>query len=279
MKDEMIVARIIPTANRNFDSKKAFALLNRLTEIWPKEEKVRFITTCGGFIQFEFPWEKFLSKTQREKEALKQVLIKAARKEINTWLNGALKNKLKKISRYLTIGIDSREEQKYGGRHIELVALVDLKNNTMYFTGKSLPTNSQERKLIREENLKSHFVESAYGKVMLLGCHDLNFFNPRGIATARGWRKSTRNRYIKLAKKFKPKYVIQHPHYTDSNHIWKNGWAEMMNKLSSVVFYCSAWKYGPGRPRQKLGKVLNATTNKPDNVINFYYDLWLSKID
>jgi hypothetical protein len=276
MKGEMIAARIIPKANKVFDSKKSFALLNKLTEIWPKGEKVKFITTCGGFIHFKFPWEKFVSKIQGEKEILKQ-----ARKEIKRELKGDLRNKLKKISRYLTIGIDAMEEQKYGGRHIELVVWIDLKKNTMHFTGKSLPTNWQERRLIREENLESHFVKSAYGNIMLLGCHDLNFFNPRGIATARRWRRCMRNKFIKMAKDFKPKYVIQHPHYTDSNHIWKNGWAEMMHELNSVMFYCSTWKYGQfknGRPRQKLDKVLNATTNRPDNVINFYFNLGLNKI-
>ena len=82
-----------------------------------------------------------------------------------------------------------------------MVCLIDLKNYEFHWTGKSYPIPNQEKELVRIVNLKSHFlILEDIGKVMILGCHDLNIFNPRSDKNAEGWRKKVKEDFKELAK-------------------------------------------------------------------------------
>ena len=128
---------------------------------------------------------------------------------------------------YITIGIDSQKDKislnnlSIQQPHVELVALIDLKTDKYYWTGKSYPTTGQENGLIRISDIGTHFIELPVGKVMILGCHDLNAFSPRGkVTTKKKWRKKIREEIINKTQEEKPKIVLHHPHTTDSSRIW-----------------------------------------------------------
>lgn len=116
-------------------------------------------------------------------------------------LDDDLRKRLNQYTDYLTIGIDSYKNKislsnvSIRQPHVEIVTLLDLKTNKYYLTGKSYPTPGQENGLVRFQDLKTHFVDLPIGKVLILGCHDLNVFNPRGTATTKKkWRKDIREK-------------------------------------------------------------------------------------
>jgi len=100
---------------------------------------------------------------------------------------------LREVTDYITLGVDSYKEKISTTRnyinqpHIELVFLVDLKNNKFYWTGKSYPASGQQNGLVRITDLKSHFLDLNVGKLMILGCHDLMMFSNRN------WKKILEN--------------------------------------------------------------------------------------
>ncbi|MBP9043302.1 MAG: hypothetical protein KBG49_07420 [Spirochaetes bacterium] len=153
------------------------------------------------------------------------------------------------ITDYITLGIDSYKEkisttQNYISElHVELVYLVDLQNDKIYWTGKSYPTSSQEKGLVRISNLESHFFDlSDVGKVMILGCHDLNIFNHRS-KNAKGWRRDANEEFRELTKLEYPEYVFQHPHTTVKVRTWLIAWNELSQMLSSLKIYGSAARF------------------------------------
>lgn len=185
--------------------------------------------------------------------------------------------KLRKVTDYITLGIDSYKEkisttQNFISQpHIELVFLIDLRNNKFYWTGKSYPTPSQQNGLLRISDLKTHFFElNDVGKVMILGCHDLTVFNPRS-KNAKRWREKVNREFQKLAKEAKPLIVLQHPHTTVKIRTWLNAWSHLRRMLPSVRHYLGAGGYfDPDRDSSEwdtLDDVLKST--KCGNTIDF----------
>lgn len=230
------------------DAKK---LLEKIYGKWPKGIRVKSIITCGGFIQFDWPKDvskKDIGDPKYPNPEIVDILVKEAEKCVKFVLTQNLRNKLKQITNYITLGIDSRKQkisttQNYINQpHIELVFLVDLKNNEFYWTGKSYPTSNQENGLVRIVNLNTHFFDLDVGKVMILGCHDLNIFNPRS-KNAKGWRKEVNEELKKLAQKEKPEIVLHHPHTTVKIRTWLNAWSSLRKILPSVKIYAGAGRY------------------------------------
>lgn len=145
-----------------------------------------------------------------------------------------------------------------------MVALVDLRSGNYYWTGKSYPTSGQENGLIRFQDLETHFIDLPSGKVMILGCHDLNIFSLRGAAVTRNeWRIQTREDFYRLSKTEMPAVVLHHPHTTDSSRIWTAAWNELNRSLPSVEWYLSAGRYynnGEGQ-RSHIDDVRQKTKN------------------
>jgi hypothetical protein len=133
-----------------------------------------------------------------------------------------------------------------------MVALIELRSGHYHWTGKSYPTTGQEDGLVRFQDLGSHFINTSGGKVMLLGCHDLNIFNPRGtVVTKQEWRKKIRKNFYQLSNDEKPDVVLHHPHTTDSKRIWTAAWNELMKSVPSVEMYLSAGRYfNDGEPER-----------------------------
>jgi len=193
-------------------------------------------------------------------------LFGAAEKAVNDLLSGGLDKKLSELADYMTLGVDSQTEvvsktQNYIGQpHAELVAIVDLRDGMLHWTGKSYPTTSQQGGLIRVPDLKTHFLELPdAGKLMVLGCHDLTVFNPRS-KNATGWRGRVRKEFRGLAKNEGPKIVLQHPHTSDSVLTWRAAWNGLIRDLPSVRAYASAGRYyNEDGQRSKLDDVLEKT--------------------
>lgn len=152
--------------------------------------------------------------------------------------------------------------------HIELVFLVDLPRNIIYWTGKSYPTRDQQDGLVRITDLSSHFfqVQNAE-KLMILGCQDLSAFNPMSLMNPKtaSWRVKVNQEMQKLAKTQSPTVVLAHPHTTVKIKTWKNSWKNLRKLVPSVQKFAGAGVYyeRQRKPTQydPLAEVLESTTN------------------
>lgn len=282
------LARIIIAGEWDGDQENAKRLLEDICNNWPKGKMVKFVVTCGGFIQFNWP-ENISRKDIGDKKYPNSKVVKTLVEEANKCaefiINGGLDKKLRKYTDYITLGIDSRKEkisitQNYISQpHIELVFLVDLRNNKLYWTGKSYPTTKQQDGLIRISDLGTHFVKlEDVGKAMILGCHDLTIFNPRS-KNAKGWREKLNSEFRKLAQDKDPIIVLQHPHTSDCINVWTAAWNNLRKSISAVKKYASAgrWPHSgahlykkgrrKGKPHCNLSMVREKT--KCGNTIDF----------
>jgi hypothetical protein len=272
------LARIILARDWDGNINVARRLLQDVCKVWSRGRKVNFLITCGGFITYNWPNSLAYADIGDNKfpnQKALDFLVKEARKNVGLLLSNLLRQKLKECTRYITVGVDTRKSkislaQNYISEpHIELVFLIDLETGNYHWTGKSYPTANQEKGLVRINDLRTHFFNSEFGKVMILGCHDLTMFNPRSDATAKGWRKRVKEEFKNLSKKEKPTIVLQHPHTTDSANIWATSWNRLRKLLPTVEEYASAGRYfNENKPcRSELINVLLKT--KSGNTIDF----------
>jgi hypothetical protein len=233
--------------------------------------------TCGGFVQFDWPRSvsrKSIGDNKYPNNEALEILIKEAKKCAEQVVGSELREKLSEFTDYLTLGIDSQKEKIsttrnfIGKPHVELVFMIDLRNDNYYWTGKSYPTTSQEKGLIRIENLENHFFEfGSIGKILVLGCHDLTIFNPRS-QNAKGWREKVNKDFRIISREMSPTIVLQHPHTSDCVMTWAAAWNGLEEKLPSVKIYASAGRYyNSDGERSDLEEVLKKT--KRGNSIDF----------
>jgi len=250
-EENPFLARAIIAGEWRGDPKEARRLLGHLCDRWPKSRRVKFLITCGGFIQFEWPEsvsKEDIGDNKNQNDEAVKALVAEAKRCVNLVLTGRLRDRLKEITDYVTLGVDSYKEKisttkNYISQpHIELVFLVDLRNNRLYWSGKSYPTSAQQKGLVRISDLATHFFDLDAGKVMVLGCHDLTVFNPRS-KNARGWRKRVNEEFKELARREKPIYVLHHPHTTVKMRTWLNAWSNLKKTLPSVKAYAGAGRF------------------------------------
>ena len=157
-EENPFLARVIIAGEWRGDPEEAGRLLGYLCDRWPKGRRVKFLITCGGFIQFEWPesvsGEDIGDNRNPNGEAVNALAAEAERC-VSLTLSGGLCDRLRKITDYVTLGVDSYKERisttkNYISQpHIELVFLVDLRNGELYWTGKSYPTSAQQKGLVR----------------------------------------------------------------------------------------------------------------------------------
>ncbi|MBS1754400.1 MAG: hypothetical protein KF741_06455 [Ferruginibacter sp.] len=276
------IARLIVTGKQYYSNglpnySKLERVFEKFVAITNDKQHFEFVVTPGGFLKFEFP--KNLQKGI-EVEELEQKHIPAFQAEAESTIKKFLASinrntfkNLQKTADYLTIGIDGHNPGNY--HHIELVAVYDLhKEIIVNWTGKFYPTENQKRDLVKINDLNSHFLKLNNQNVVILGCHDLSVFNPRGQAVARAdsWKGKTSEKFRKLCKKFKPDIILQHPHTTDTPNIWNLSWHTLVKELPQVRHFASGIKYfnWNGDPRGDLDTVL-AKTKKGD-VTDFVFE-------
>lgn len=275
------IARLVVTG-KQYDKygNPNFTKLEKLIENFLSTEfgknHFEFILTPGGFLTFEFPAElqRDLDISKAEKQNIPQ-LQKAANNVLTDFFGGlqsTVFKKLKETADFFTIGIDGFNPTNY--QSIELVAVYDLgKEKVINWTGKFYPTEGQKKDLIKINTLDTHFIELNNQKIVILGCHDLNVFSPRGQATANpnGWKKQLADKFKVYCKEFNPEIILQHPHTTDTPNIWNLAWRTVEKELPNVKHFASGIKYyNRNGVRGDIDKVLEKT--KKGDVIDFYYD-------
>lgn len=274
------IARLVVTG-KQYD-KNGNPIFSRLRKVIKKflatEYKQRtyeFILTPGGFLNFNLP-EEFkgdFDLKKAEEESI-PVIQKEANQEIVKFfdrLNQTIRKKIEETANYFTIGIDGYNPEN-GIRNIELVAVYDLKKKkVIHWTGKFYPTENQKRHLIKINDLNTHFIELNNQKVMLLGCHDLNVYSPRGqkVAKPDGWKKLTADAFKEICENFKPEIILHHPHTTDSPNIWNHAWRKIERDLLYVKHFASGiMHYKEGGVRGDIETVLEKT--KKGDVKDFF---------
>jgi len=264
------ISRIIIAGDWRGEPKKVSKLLHTVANFWPKDIKTKFLITCGGFLQFNWPEEVTtiaIGDTFNTSQSALERLIEEAENNINSVLDPGLISKLSSLTEYLTIGVDSRKDKisttgnHIGQLHVELVCLMDLKSGTKYWTGKSYPTTNQQRGLVRVINLESHFIElKDLGNIMILGCHDLTMFNNRNFDNTGDIRRNLKIKFGDLVKVKSPIAVLHHPHTTDCIRTWTSAWNQVVKVAPYIRFYASAGRYHrEGGQRSNLSDVLHGT--------------------
>ncbi len=262
------LARIVIAGEWEGDIKTAKETLHKICDKWPKGKKVDCLITCGAFLSFDWPQSiTGVGNNKYPNEKSLDLLTSVAIKHCESLIDEVLIKKLNNYTDYVTIGIDSYKDKislsnvSIRQLHVELVALLDLRTNKYFLTGKSYPTAGQENGLVRFQDLKTHFVELPFGKVMILGCHDLNVFSPRGkVTTKKEWRKQIRESFYRIVKKETPTIVLHHPHTTDSSRIWTPAWNELLEIAPTIERYISAGRYfNTNGKRSDINKVLCKT--------------------
>lgn len=227
----------------------------------PKKKHL-VLQTPGGFICYRQELSGFTSGEKTDPQDF-SLLTKDAEVFCRRLFDEKLKSLLKRTAHYMTLGVDIKGMSDW--KHAELVGTYDTwKERFVYWTGKSHPTTSQIKDLIYCRNLQSHFQKLGGVKVLVIGCHDLNMFSSRAESNSRrGTYKWNDIKTMKrLAKKFKPIVVLQHPHKTDSAKIWATGWCGVRECLPSVKTYSSSINFlngGGGKTRDPLELVLDKT--------------------
>ncbi|MBP7862622.1 hypothetical protein KA183_13140 [bacterium] len=212
-------------------------------------QKARCLVTCGGFLRVESVDQIRASSPNISNMELQMVIKLKVENAARTFLTNSLLKRLRKHFEYISLGIDTykskiSETTNYIKEdHAELIVLVNLKTLRCFTTGKIYPTSNQARHLIRYDDLQSHFVSVAGERILILGCHDLTIFSPRGNAKAGLERSAIIRKFRKIAKAFKPTIVLQHPHTTVKAKTWAQQWAEIRRDLPSVKTYTSAGSY------------------------------------
>jgi len=243
-------ARIIivdPQWERDFST--AQEVLTGISEKWPTGNRVHFIVTSSGFVDFDWeePDTKILDNWNPDSNFIDKLRL-VAEKRCKSLINDELRDKLYLHADYLSIGIDSEKYNKLHYPdcwpfypHIEFVALINLKNNHYYWTGKSYPQKEQEKGLIRNNNISNHFIDLPQGKILLLACNDLVMEYPRGIkATKTGSPRDRIKKEFELAlHEAKPSVVLHHAHTSNDPLIWRTSLNHLQEIEPSVKEFVS----------------------------------------
>lgn len=275
------LARIVIDGAWRGDERLAKKLLREVCDRWLQNAhgaRVRCLSTCGAFIVFDWPEEIPKQADNRFPGAgAMQKLDGIAREHLNAVLDDDVLERLRKVSDFLTVGVDSRKpkisstDNYLSDNHVELVYIVDLNSGDIQFTGKSYPTSKQAGGLFRVGNLHSHFVKLGGVSTMVLGCHDLTIFSPRSDAKVfTPWRIETKREFKRLTKELRPEWVLHHPHTTVTPNTWLQAWSALSNKREypSIKSYLGTGCYSyrdsrNGLARKPLQSVLDKTKS-PD---------------
>ncbi len=254
---------------------QAKKMLDRAFHLWPENVTAKYTITPGGFIRTPLPQDYHGRRGWKSRPEDFQKLIptaQAAVDEVLSMLAEKTRQRLRDCTQFLTLGVDliaPGQHKLYGGplnTHAELVAIIKASSGqVVQWTGKSYPVANQERTLVQETDLNSHLFSSKRDRVLILGCHDLNMFSNRSWANQSpdGQRRQRCIKMRKLAKKFEPNIVLQHPHVTDTYRTWQTPWSGVQQKLPSVNTWASGIAWGDEKEPQAL-EAIQARTHRGD---------------
>ena len=237
-------------------------LCNLLQEQWQTGLRAKFLLLPGGFVSVPWPrkWSGRFGWASRPCDV--DVLIECAQQVLGRVVTDRFVKQATGRIDVVAIGIDLTPDAVTNA-YAELIALYDIKTRTVAFTGKSLPRSNQ-RTLVRFVDLGSHFISIGGERVLVLGCHDLNFFSPRGrgVQKSHGRLQKLRREMDERVSRFQPTVVLQLPHGTDTPATWRPAWNALVRLSPSIRAWASSISYfniGNARPRAPLDDVLAAT--------------------
>ena len=231
------------------DLNAARSLLRDVAAVLGPVHRLICLSMCGAFLRFEWPSEVPARGNLAPDSGELLALTGAAEKTVRELLTDDIVSALTTCCDHLTIGIDTKKDKVsttynvISQPHAELVCLVALRDRRIHWTGKFYPTPQQERSIIRFPELQSHFVELDGYRVMVLGCHDLSAYSPRGQAEAGRWRKKASEDFRRLAVQYRPTVVLQHPHTTVKCRTWKQQWQRLEQEMPFVEQYLGTGAY------------------------------------
>lgn len=261
-----VIARVVVRGRPDGSQGAAEHFLVTALRKWPANAKTTFLMTPGGFVSGSFPLSWSGKSSWDSPQNIKPLINEATHVAMGVFSPKVI-DLAKGRVKVITLCVDLHEPDT--GEHAELIAVFDVDlGKIVGWTGKSYPVPSQEKRLVQVSDLKSHVIEVAGERVLILGCHDLNMWNPRGWA-AQSPGSNRRKRCMamrRIAKKFNPTVVLQHPHDTDSPNIWSLGWGEIKRQFPNLKAWASGICYNNengGKQRAPLKKVLARTQGGP----------------
>lgn len=265
------VVRLVGDGWPNIDppNKLPKSMFNEALAIWPRDLITDYFITPGGFLNFEWPANLIVDDVKKPTKSEINLLLSAAAEVCNQFLYQFADHSLAEKFHFLTLGIDSECEKT--GQQAELIMLKDLQTGRDRWTGKSYPTSDQESLLVCFDDLSSHLIKTQSDKLLVLGCHDLNLLSNRALANTSigSWRNGRILEFRKLAKAFRPRIALQHPHTADTPRIWSTAWSGLLQALPSVMIYVGAGRwYNPfGSQRGEIFETLRRTARGPVSTI------------
>jgi hypothetical protein len=214
------IARLFLVGEWPGDAREAVALLDAVSDQWPAAQRVDFLVLFSKFLQFRWPdrvrrWD--IGDNLNPEAGLMKGLFDEGEKCVRSVFSRERCDRLRRLTSCVTLGASSYYfRDSYYDPHVELVFALDLDRGKIWRTGKSYPNPRQEHGLVRVPDLESHFAPIGGRDVMLLSCHDLNFFSPRSYHNARGWRRTSIERFRQMARERKPELLLWHPHKSDT---------------------------------------------------------------
>ncbi len=258
---EAIIGRIVVCGKSKNPAICEAVIFNILKTIGRCGKHLKFLITPGGYIESLLPMPWRGSNGWESKGSDLEGLIKYAEIALNKILTKRVRNAAEGKVDVLTVGIDLMNAGSYA--HAELVAIYESASKRIRWTGKSYPTQSQERHLIQVADLSTHFLNLANETVLVLGCHDLNMFSPRARANQKAGsvRRRRCNMMRNLTHKFNPTVVLHHPHNTVSPMTWNVGWVGVERELPNLKAWASGIAYLTGSElnTKELYRVLDRT--------------------
>jgi hypothetical protein len=262
------IARTFIAGEWQGDPCEAGALLDAVCGRWPEDHRVDFLVLFSRFLQFRWPdsirrWD--VADNLNPPGAVLDRLFDEGERCVRSVFTPGRREKLRHFARYVTLGASSFYfRDSYYDPHVELVFALDLESGRLWRTGKSYPNPRQEHGLIRVADLESHFAEIGGREIVLLSCHDLNFFSPRSQHNARGWRRESIGRFRQLARERRPELLLWHPHKSDTPRTWIPGLGGLRKEWPAISYAGSGIYYNDGQPpRASLDSVLKHTKNVP----------------
>ena len=257
-------ARLIIAGCWDGEASSAARLLQQLCGEWPQGVRSRILVACGGFI--EFPWPpaatpKAIGKPSDPAQGALDLLGNAADRALAAVLTPDVRERLARHTDAVALGVDSHSSNSLSKPHVEFSYLVNLPDGPTRRVAKSYPAGCQEWGLVRNPDVADHFVTFDGQPTLLLQCHDLTAFNPRGNATAKGWRAAMIQRFHDKARCRQPQVVIHYPHTAETPRTWSASWNRLCRIAGSAEHYAAAgrFSYNGGCPRGKLEAVRAAT--------------------
>ena len=165
-----LIGRIIVRDQPQTPASGEAMLLKALTAKKWKKVRVKFLITPGGFVAGDFPksWSGGMGWNSKHTDMamLTGLAYPILSQTVTKRVLSAARGKVD----FLTIGIDlkSKDLNDHRGR-AEIIAVYEIANKRVFWTGKSYPTRDQERNLVQITNLRTHLLKLAGERVLVLG--------------------------------------------------------------------------------------------------------------